>query len=731
MTIVFRPSRVGSQRSRAYFIPPLMLGLAFTSLAAQAQSSADDADDGERLNTVVVQGQAPTGDGPLDGYSAVNSNAATKTATPLINTARTVNVVGRQQMEDQGATNVNDALLYTPGVFTQLAGAAKRSDTISLRGFHGGDVDNTYLDGMRLQSDPATYSAMQIDSFFLERIDVVKGPSSSLYGRSMPGGIVNFTTKKPQQQQQGLFRIFAGSHGNRGAGVDVTGALPDSSLGEYRLTAIADQTDTQYDAVESKRYAIMPQVNFHLGDDTELLLSAIFQKDPSAGYHGSVPYDVAHHVKASWSDADRDNNDFERIERIFSYNLTHRFNDQLKFNSRARYTDMDVTMSQIAQTGIESENPLRLGMTYYGSRENLHAFSTDNNLQWNFDTGPIEHEVLFGADFQRMKNSLRFAGASVGSIDPYHFSHNIGRTSPITWAPHQTDRIQQGGVYLQDQMTWDKVHLSLGGREDWLDRKYHQDGVGTDSRNDHKFSANASLLYAFDNGISPYYSYSQATDPSPDTQIDGAVPPPTDSEQHEVGVKYQPNGTDDLYQIAAYNLVQKNVQQRTGVNHIAYSSVGDIRSRGIELSANTHITDKLRALASYSYNKQSYRSDSDGFQKGQTPYLSPKQMASLWLQYDFPKGVRGGIGERYVEGADFNASSSQVNSATHHKSASYALTDAFISTDLGQWTSALQGASLQLNVSNLFNRKYLSCLDSTYCYFGDQRNIMATMNYHF
>lgn len=712
------------------FIPPLMLGLTLTSMMAQAQTSSDN-DNRQTLGTVIVRGQAPAGDGPLDGYSAVNSNAATKTATPLINTARTVNVVGRQQMEDQGATNVNDALLYTPGVFTQLAGASKRSDTISLRGFHGGDVDNTFLDGMRLQSDPGSYSAMQIDPFFLERIDVVKGPSSSLYGRSMPGGIVNFTTRKPQQKQQGLFRVFAGSHGHRGAGVDVTGALPDKQLGEYRLTAIGDQTNTQYDDVESKRYAIMPQVNFHLGENTDLLLSAILQHDPSAGYHGSVPYDVAHHVKSSWSDVDKDNNDFDRKQHIFSYDLTHRFNDHLKFNSRARYTDMDVTMSQVAQYGKASENPLRLGRTYYGSRENLHAFSTDNNLQWDFNTGPIEHQVLFGGDFQRMKNSLYFTSATASTIDPYHFSHENGLTSGITKGANETHRIQQGGVYLQDQMKWNRVHLSLGGREDWLDRKYHQVGTGTDSRSDHKFSANASLLYAFDNGISPYYSFSQATDPSPDSVVDGAVPPPTDSEQHEIGVKYQPNGTDDLYQVAFYNLVQKNVQQRTGVSPIVYSGVGDIRSRGIELSANTHITSKLRAIASYSYNKQSYRSNSSSFQKGQTPYLSPKQMASLWMQYDFPKGVRAGVGERYVEGADFYDSSSQSTAATRHKSASYALTDAFISTDLGQWTSALQGASLQLNVTNLFNRHYLSCLDSTYCYFGDQRNIVATMNYHF
>ena len=125
-------------------------------------------------------------------------------------------MVTRQQMTDQNATTVNAALNYTPGVFTNFAGGATRYDTISLRGFHGGDVNNTFLDGLRILSDGATYNSIQVDPWFLERIDVVKGPSSALYGQSIPGGVVVESTKRPQFAEEGHFQPSGGTQTTKG-----------------------------------------------------------------------------------------------------------------------------------------------------------------------------------------------------------------------------------------------------------------------------------------------------------------------------------------------------------------------------------------------------------------------------------------------------------------------------------------------------------------------------------
>jgi len=249
------------------------------SLPAIGGSGSDSKTDqrlgSQTLEPLMVQGQAVnTADAPTTGYSADATRAATKTDTPLIQTPQAIDVVSREQVEDQGARTINNALRYTPGVFTGLAGASSRQTTIALRGSPGGDVNNTFLDGLRLANDPGSFTNIQVDPFFLERIDVVKGATSALYGCAQPGGLVNYVTKKPLAQQQGRVRVYGGSFDTYGAGLDVTGPLPNPELGNYRVTVSGETSDTQYDIVERERLTIMPQVSFNLADDTSLLLQA-------------------------------------------------------------------------------------------------------------------------------------------------------------------------------------------------------------------------------------------------------------------------------------------------------------------------------------------------------------------------------------------------------------------------------------------------------------------------
>lgn len=298
-------------------------------------------------------------DTPTEGYLVYTSRGATRTDTPLIETPQTVNVITRQQIADQGSRSINDALRYTPGAFTGLAGASKRQDVVSLRGFHAGDVNNMFLDGLRLMSDPGSYSNIQIDPFFLERIDVVKGPSSVLYGHAMPGGLVNYTTKKPLAEQQGDIQFYGGSFDTFGGGVDLTGPLPNKDWGSYRAIGKASTSDTQFDVVKRERYAIMPEVSLDLSDDTTLLLQAYIQHDPAGGFHGAVPYDLAvdnsrfgRTVEPSWVDQSRGNNKFDRDEKLFSYELTQHVNAHVTLHSHSRYADVETDLAQIYQIGF-------------------------------------------------------------------------------------------------------------------------------------------------------------------------------------------------------------------------------------------------------------------------------------------------------------------------------------------------------------------------------------------
>ncbi|WP_423823513.1 TonB-dependent siderophore receptor [Salinisphaera sp. SPP-AMP-43] len=733
--------------------------ISLVSMAASAQSSeagnsadAAVAPSGQarqdqtataQLQNIYVEGQYPGADAPTDGYTAQTSRGATKTDTPLLETPQTVDVVTREQIADQGSRNINDALRYTPGAFTGLAGASRRQDVVSLRGFHAGDVNNMFLDGMRLMSDGGSYSNIQIDPFFLERIDIIKGPSSVLYGRAMPGGLVNYTTKKPLSKQQGEIQFYGGSFDTFGGGVDLTGPLPNKDWGSYRVIGKASTSDTQFDVVKRESYTIMPELSLDLSEDTHLLLQAYIQHDPAGGFHGAVPYDLAadnsrfgRTVDSSWVDASRGNAHFDRDERLFSYELTHQVNDHITLHSRSRYSDVETELAQIYQTGFTAaaDDGATLGRYYSGADEHLKAFSTDNYAQFDFATGPVQHKLLTGLSYQQRDNTIRNSSALGSNLDPFNPDYSgtglPAGTEPALYA-HTDRKLKQFGAYIQDQLSWKRWHVVLSGREDYLKRDYLSQLSGArDTRRDDSFSGRAAILYRSKWGVSPYFSYSEAFNPSTDSSVDGVVPEPVDSDQYEIGVKYQPNGVNALFTLALYDLTQKNVQQRTSVTPVRYTGVGDVESKGVEFTAKADVTDKLHVTAGYAYNDVEYQdsfTDTSGYSvsAGNTPVLSPEQMASLWVKYDFPKGVSAGLGGRYI-------GKSYANSSNTLELSDYALMDAYVGFDLGQMMPKLKGVSVRVNANNLLDKKYVEgCFSENYCYFGEERQVTATLDYRF
>lgn len=701
-----------------------------------------------QLGTVHVQGQYPGADAPTRGYTAHTSRGATKTDTPLLETPQTVDVITRQQIADQGSRNINDALRYTPGVFTGTAGASTRQDTIQLRGFSGGDVNNAFLDGMRLLSDPGAYSNFQIDPHMLERADVVKGPSSVLYGRAQPGGLVNYTTKKPLAERQGHVQFYGGSFNTFGGGIDLTGPLPDQSWGNYRIVGHAETSDTQYDVVNSERYAIMPEVDLNLSDDTDLLLQAYIQHDPAAGFHGSVPYDLSVNgrryggtVGPSWVDTDVGHEKYNRDQRLFSYALTHHVNENVTLRSKARYADLETEVAQVYQNGFAGNGP-ELQRNYTGADEHLKAFSTDNNIQVEFSTGAVQHTVLAGFDYQQRFNRVRNEGITydgdadlptgVRPLDPFNPDYNSDSlVRPVTQTGSANRKLKQFGAYLQDQIDWHRFHLLLSGREDYLKRDYQDltsDGTN-DGRSDDAFSGRAALLYKSQWGLSPYVSYSEAFNPTAYSSAGGQIAAPTKSDQYEIGLKYQPHGMNALFTLSLFDLTQKNVQQRTAVTPITFANVGNIQSRGVEFTAKGDLSGKLHVIAGYSYQDVAYQNDvSSGSvtaREGDTPARTPQQMASLWVKYDLPKDVSVGLGGHYV-------GNSYADGHNRLKVPDYAVADAMLRVDLGAWSKPLDGASLRVNANNLFNKQYVaSCFTETNCYSGEKRNLTATIDYRF
>lgn len=576
-------------------------------------------------------------------------------------------------------------------------------------------------------SDGGSHSVLQIDPWFIERVDVVKGPASALYGQSVPGGLVNLTSKRPQFKSEGHFRVSGGTQNTKGGAFDYTDAINDQLA--FRIIGMTRSSDTQYDITREERYALSPSLLWQPDSDTSLLVRAYLQKDPSGGYHGSLPMDGARFAhngrKLTNNTNEGDAGDgYQRREQIYSLEFDHQFNDVWSVHSSGSYTHANVSLDQVYQTGwIENTNTLARG--YSGSRGSLDAWSTDNRVQADFATGEVTHTLILGGEYHRYRNDLWTGAGSAAALNPFNgYTPQTGHV--VTYNDDNNRRYYQAGVYLQDEMVWNRWHLDVSGRYDRIVSEQVSDTKSTSSRRqDDHISGRASLLYAFENGLSPYMSYSQAITPASLPGADGTLLKPTTAEQYEAGLKFQPPGTSDMYSIAMYDLTQKDVATRDpNIGTATYLPAGKVHSQGVEIEARNQLTPRLSTIAGYTWNTLRFRDSLDG-NSGNTPQLSPDQMASFWAHYKFDYGISAGAGVRYVgkQWAD-DTNSSRLPSAT--------IFDASVRAELGEWSPQLKGAFVQVNANNLGDREYISgCYGTNNCYFGAERSVLATVGYDF
>lgn len=676
--------------------------------------------------------------GSMEGYNATHSQVATKTSMPILETTQSVSVVTRQQMDDQGSQTVAQAMRYTPGVLTNPYGATHRYDYVAMRGFNDGSVDNIYVDGLKSMGDNGTYSTMQVDPYFLERIDILKGPSSVLYGRSSPGGLVALTTKKPLFDPYHQIQATVGTQGQRGMGFDFSGPLDDDKRIAYRLTGLADASDTQFDHNKEERYAIAPAVSIDFSEDTSLTLQAYLQHDPNGGYHGGNPADGMLHPRNGlrlsdhFFEGEPDIDDYERTQQSFSYQFEHRFNDVFTARQNFRYQDSDVSMDQVYSAGWADATSNILNRAYTGGDERLHSFIVDNMLQAEFFTGAAKHTVLLGADYQRRKADVTWRYGTVDPLDagnPHYGNGNL----QVLGENNYLRRLQQTGVYLQDLVELDQWRFSLGLRQDWV--KVSEENRDTDTKvNDDrsKFTTRAGVLYLFENGVAPYVSYSESFNPNTVSDQNGRPLAPTEGTQWETGIKYQPPGTDNLFTASVFRIEQENLASKQP-NEEFYRAVGEVRSQGLELEAHVQVTDSFKLIGGYTYTDIEYTKSMPSLvtpgldNKGRSPTQAPEQMYSLWADYNFLQGpldgLRLGGGVRYV-------GYSWVDAENSTKVPSYTLFDASVGYDLGK--VGLKGMDVRLNANNLTNESYVaSCASLNYCYMGEERNVSATVSYQF
>jgi len=689
--------------------------------------------------TSITGAVAESAWGPVDGYVASRSASATKTDTPILEIPQSINVVTAEQVQNQGARNLTQALRYTPGL--NIGGFTDRNsiaDEITSRGFAPTPL---YFDGAYVPYAGSLGGAPQIDPYTLERIEVLKGPSSVLFGQNQPGGLINMVSKRPTSEARNQVRLGAGSYNRVNGAFDSSGPLDEQGEFAYRLIGLANKGNEQVDHTHSERTLLAPSLSWTPNEATSLTLLAQIQHDEGAPDYQSLPRvgsldrgPNGERIDRNFYSGDSRYNDYRRDQLILGYELRHDFNDDLTLRSTARYIDIrdryrGFYLRSFASDGAGGTDYTRANRTKLDWRQHNIAWTLDNNLEYTFATGALQHTALVGVDYRHF--SRRYDGYNANNVLPVDLygKNNYDTSSVVPTLDTRWDNtVRQTGLYVQDQIRLDQWVLTIGGRQDWaeLDNKDLL-AHSIASQRDSKFTGRVGLTYLTSFGLAPYVSYSQSFLPSVGTEAPergGKAFEPTEGEQYELGVKYQP-WEKTLLTASLYQVKQKNVLTGDTEYPQYQAQDGEVRSRGVELELKTSL-EAFDVLAAAGYIDSIYTASTYGDEGNRSEAQAPVS-ASLWVDYHVTAagldGLTVGGGARYTGRKPGDSSNSFDVPA-------YTVYDATLRYDLGRLQPSLRGLQASLNVQNLFDRKYVSdCNYSFGCYYGQERVASVQMSY--
>lgn len=718
-----------------------IITLAVAHVSAHAQSATQDTNGSAiQLDTVQVEGQQERGDGPVDGYVARQTFSGTKTDTPIAEIPQSISVVPNQQMEDQQVESVAEALRYTPGVFSEYRGASNVRDEVFVRGF---SYIPRYLDGMLVGGND---DYAKVYPYLLERVELLAGPSSVLYGEVNPGGIINMVSKKPTFTSLREVELTIGNNNMYQGSFDFADKIVGSDTLAFRIVGTGLSTDLQEDFTKQQGIAIAPSLTWRPSDDTTLTILAGYEYEPDFGYRNFLDaagtiYPIAGYgyVSRNFFVSDPNYETEERTQAWLGYEFEHKFSDALKVRQKLRYYWVDTEQKTLIW-GSASANSTTgantiVSRTASGGSDTWGTFTTDNQVEMKVVTGPALHTVLAGLDYRYRTRDYNWGYnwsdvPSINLLSPvygYDFSGLV-----LTPYSDESLSASQLGVYMQDQIAWGDLRIIAGIREDWAQTSITEYvGPSATGYNDSAFTYRVGALYTFKNGIAPYASYSTSFEPVLNAPPSGETPfKPTTADQFEVGVKYAPEGTRTLLTAAYYDIWQQNVVQNIydpAYGAYVYQQIGEMHNRGVELSAHTEINKNLSVIASYSYIKSTITETGEADELGKTPSRIPANMASIWATYAFDEGHLNGLtlggGIRYI-------GTSWGDNANTFEVPSYTLYDAMVKYDLAALDRRLNGAVLQVNAKNIADTTYVaSCANAYACFYGAGRSVTASLKY--
>ena len=576
------------------------------------------------------------------------------------------------------------------------------------------------------------------EPYGVERVEVFRGPTSILYGENAPGGLVNLVSKRPPAAAQGEVQLSYGSNDRRQLNVDVGGPLDASGNVLGRVVMVGRVADTQVDHVQDDRLYVAPSLSFDFDELNTLTLLSSYQKDrtklelglPAAGTllrnpNGKIDKDTFL--------GNKDWNTFEREVWTLGYEFTHRFNDDWQFRQNSRYMQSRIQRNETWPGNLNNAGfGTTVGMTAYDRYNKSITYSLDNQLEGRFETGALQHTWLLGASFDRTSFNQDWSAGAGQPVNVFEPNWTREASAPFTVQDSQLDQ-QMTGLYSQMQSRYENWIFLLGGRFDSVDSQYrnHRDANSPVSNaesdldyTDRDFTWQTGVMYQFDNGLSPYVSYSTSFVPVQQTSSTNGPLDPITAEQYEVGLKYEPEGWNTLFTAALFDLRKENdVYFEAATND--YRQIGESRSKGVELEVNSDITANLNVTAAYTYTDARITKDAPGSLLEDRQMTGvPRNQASVWAHYRFLdgtlRGLRLGGGVRHFD-STFGYTANSLYGTLD--AGDVTLVDAAIGYEVDEnW-------SVDLNAKNVFDKEYVAgCNNAGRCYWGDERTLLGTVS---
>ncbi|WP_151749332.1 TonB-dependent receptor [Acinetobacter seifertii] len=651
------------------------------------------------------------------------ASSATKGLMQLKDVPQIVNVVPKQILREQTVTSMQGALQNVAGLSFSVGDGQR--DQVMIRGFSA--ITDNYVDGIR---DDALYFR---DMSNVERVEVLKGPASVLYGRGSAGGLVNKINKKPMDESLREVSLIGSTTGQRRAEVDVNEKVAENV--KVRLTGAVEDSDGYRDQAFLKRQAVAPSVQWDISDKTKLLLQADYLHDDRLADQG-FPTDpltgkpVKTNPKTFYGALNgKEVGDVDTEISSQTISLDHEFNDQLKYHGAVRHYNysLDRQYSVVShQDSKKNKLPAdQIQLSQSKRIRNEDGVYVQQELSGLFNTGFLKHNILIGAEYSKQhKDELVWSKARQIT--------NIFNPELENWAPLDTNvaagtnnsnTFENYGMYLQDLMTvTDQLKVLVGLRYDNLSQD-RNDKVKSQilNRTDNTYSPRIGLVYQPLSNLSLYTSYNRSFQPLADSFVlytNSADLSPTKTENYEVGAKWDVNDQLNVT-LALFEMSQTNIQNQDPANPTQALLAGEQKTKGVELSLTGQLTDQLSVLAGYSYMNGKIEKSTIGF-TGNHSALTPNNTANLWLKYQISDHWYAAVGGR-GESSRFSAPDNKnvlpgyavVNAALGYQSERY---------------------DVNLNLNNLFDRDYFvsghsGANDSNMM--GDPLNAQVALRYRF